>query len=258
VIADVNVRLPGLRAGYWLGWFSIIAVLGGIVLGLKVHHPTALIVLVSAAAVLNTAVMVLPWRRWLDGRRGQAMLDLWSFGLNAFVVMMATIGGRQGNFDLILFLVAPFLATVHRGGRRVFWLAVALVAFALTAGPDASGLTAGEAFLRLSLLTAATLLAVMLAELTSRQEVARAEALARVNLERALLAEAHHRVKNSLQTVADMLLLGRPAGSAGRRFDETSERIRSIAVVHQLLAEEHGSGVEAEAVLAAIMASVGV
>ena len=254
----MNVRLPALRAGYWLGWCSILAVLGGLALGLDVDHAPELLALVLAAAVLNAGVMVLPWRRWLDGGRGQAIIDLWSGGLITFVLLITAIGGGQSDFDLMLFLVAPFLATVHRGSRRVAWLALAGAAFLATAGLTDPGLSAADAFLRLALLVAATLLAVMLAEMTSRQEAARAEATARANLERALLAEAHHRVKNSLQTVADMLLLGRPEGHAGRRFDETSERIRAIAAVHRLLAEEHGRGVEAKAVLAAIMAATGV
>ena len=57
----------------------------------------------------------------------------------------------------------------------------------------------------------------------------------RAELERALATEANHRIKNNLQTVADLLLLGRPEGGEGRAFDDTAARIRSIATVHRLL-----------------------
>ncbi|HEY4413739.1 MAG TPA: sensor histidine kinase, partial [Gaiellaceae bacterium] len=60
---------------------------------------------------------------------------------------------------------------------------------------------------------------------------------ARADLERTLAREANHRIKNDLQTAADLLMLGRPGGDAGAAFDETAGRIRSIATVHRLLTE---------------------
>jgi two-component sensor histidine kinase len=52
-----------------------------------------------------------------------------------------------------------------------------------------------------------------------------------------------------LQTVADLLLLGRPTGPSGHPFDETANRIRAIAAVHRLLAERRGTDVSAAALL---------
>ena len=60
--------------------------------------------------------------------------------------------------------------------------------------------------------------------------VAVALVLARtISVERTLAKEANHRIKNDLQTVADLLLLGRPDGAAGR--------VRAIATVHRLVTE---------------------
>ena len=62
----------------------------------------------------------------------------------------------------------------------------------------------------------------------------------RADLERTLAQEANHRIKNDLQTAADLLLLGRPDGGDATAFDETAARIRSIATVHRLLSESTG------------------
>jgi two-component sensor histidine kinase len=112
--------------------------------------------------------------------------------------------------------------------------------------------------LRLLLLTAATTLALALARMVGSEASARARADERAELEHALLAESHHRVKNSLQTVADILLLGRPVGPGAETFDETAERIQSIAAVHRLLAERRGTAVSAPALLAAVAAAAAV
>jgi two-component sensor histidine kinase len=92
--------------------------------------------------------------------------------------------------------------------------------------------------MRAALLAAATMLTLVLGRMIRREATAHASASARAELEHALLAESHHRVKNSLQTVADLLLLGRPTGPASAPFDRTAERIRAIAAVHELLAAE--------------------
>ncbi len=52
-------------------------------------------------------------------------------------------------------------------------------------------------------------------------------------------------MKNSLQHVAELLVLSRPDGVAGAAFDETAGRIRSIAAVHQVL--EAAEGIDAPA-----------
>jgi two-component sensor histidine kinase len=112
--------------------------------------------------------------------------------------------------------------------------------------------------MRVALLAAATLLTIVLGRLTRREAAARAHASASAELEHALLAESHHRIKNSLQTVADLLLLGRPGGTDARAFDDTAERIRAIAAVHDLLGEERGGRIRADALLRTVAAAAAV
>jgi two-component sensor histidine kinase len=256
--ADHEVRLAALRAGWWLGWLSIAAVLAGLALGLPARHRPELVALTAAAAVANAGVMVVPWRGWLTGARGRALLDLWSGGLVGFVVVLVAVAGARANLDLLLFLVVPFLATVHAGVRRTLWLAVALLSYLAVMALAPAGLAAGEVAMRVALLAAATLLTIVLGRLTRREAARRAHASARAELEHALLAESHHRVKNSLQTVSDLLLLGRPAGPSAAAFDDTAERIRAIAAVHDLLGEERGGRVRADALVTAVAAAASV
>jgi two-component sensor histidine kinase len=200
--------------------------------------------------------MAVPWRRWLAARRGQLLLDLWTAALIGFVLLLVLLAGARANLDLLLFLILPFIATVQAGKRRGLWLGAAAITFAaaMTLAPDR--LDAAAVALRAALLVAATVLAARLARVIRREAGARAEATARAELEHALLAEAHHRVKNSLQTVADLLLLARPQGSDARAYDETAARIRSIAAVHRLLAEQGGAAVGADAVVRAVAAAL--
>jgi two-component sensor histidine kinase len=256
--AEREVRLAALRAGWWLGWLSIAAVLAGLALGLPAHHRLALVALTGAAVVAHAGVMVIPWRGWLTAARGRALLDLWSGGLIAFVVVLVAVGGARANLDLLLFLVVPFLATVHDGTRRSLWLTVALAAYLTVMALASAPLAAGEVAMRVALLAAATLLTIVLGRLTRREAARHARASARAELEHALLAESHHRVKNSLQTVADLLLLGRPAGPDAAAFDDTAERIRAIAAVHDLLGDERGGRIRADALLSAVAATAAV
>jgi two-component sensor histidine kinase len=256
--AEREVRLAALRAGWWLGWLSIAAVLAGLALDLPARHRPALIALTIAAAAAHAGVMLIPWQGWLTAARGRALLDLWSGGLIAFVVTLVAVAGARANLDLLLFLVVPFLATVHSGTRRGLWLATALLAYVTVMALAPAALTAGEVTMRIALLSAATLLTVVLGRLTRREAAARAHASAAAQLEHALLAESHHRVKNSLQTVADLLLLGRPTGPGAVAFDDTAERIRAIAAVHDLLGAERGGRIRAGALVNSIAAAASV
>jgi two-component sensor histidine kinase len=181
--------------------------------------------------------MTLPWRDWLAARRGQILLDLWSAGLLGFVALLVVAG--NSSFSLLLFLVAPFIAVVQTGRRRVLWLAAtaATCAVSTTLAP----LPTGETAMRVVLVAAIVGLALVLTRAIRREAAAQARAAARAEVARTLAAEASHRIKNDLQTVADLLLLGRPVGTAGTAFDETADRIRSIATVHRLLSEADGA-----------------
>jgi two-component sensor histidine kinase len=256
--AEHDVRLAALRAGWWLGWLSIAAVLAGLTLGLPARHRPALIALTAAAAVAHVGVMVVPWRGLLTAGRGRALLDIWSGALIAFVVVLVAVAGARANLDLLLFLVVPFLATVHAGVRRSLWLAAALLSYLAVMALAPAGLAVGEVAMRVALLAAATLLTTVLGRLTRREATRRAHASARAELEHALLAESHHRVKNSLQTVADLLLLGRPTGPDAGAFDDTAQRIRAIAAVHDLLGEERGGRIGAHPLLSTVAAAAAV
>ena len=254
--AELEFRCAAMRAGIWLGWLSIVAVLAALALGLGAPHRAHLFALTGLAAAAHAVAMAVPWRRWLAAGRGQLLLDLWTAGLIGFVLLLVLLAGARANFDLLLFLILPFIATVQAGWRRGLWLTTAALAFAAAMTLAVDRLDAAAIAMRAALLAAAVALALTLARATRREASARAEATARAELEHALLAEAHHRVKNSLQTVADLLLLARPAGGEGRPFDDTATRIRSIAAVHRLLAEEGGATVGADAIVRVVAAAL--
>jgi two-component sensor histidine kinase len=196
---------------------------------------------------------LLPWSRLLVS--GDLIrLDLWAGGLLIFVAALIVVGGAQARFDLLLFLVLPFIALTHEGARLAAWLSAAAVVFAgaMTFAP--APLSAAEVALAALLLSASVLLALALARATRANAAAAARAAAQAELEQALLAESHHRIKNSLQTVADLLLLGRPGdGEGAEAFDATAARIRSIAAVHHLLAGERGGTVASDQLLRTVV-----
>lgn len=238
-----------MRAGLVLGWLSVTAVLAALALGVHVEREEAVLALTAAAAAAHSAIAAVPWRRWLPARRGRVLLDLWSVGLLGYVTLLVIAAGAHTGLDLLLFLVVPFLALAHHGRRRALFLAGAALAYlaAMALAPDPLAL--GAVALRGVLLCAVAVLALILDRAVRREAAARAQAAARAELEHALLAESHHRVKNSLQTVADLLLLSRPGNGDGDGFDRTAERIRAIAAVHHLLADRRGRAVTAAELL---------
>ena len=230
---EIGFRYAAVQVGYWLGWASIAVVLGGLALDVGIRHRTLLIGATLAAAAGNSAAMVIPWRDWLGTRRGRLLLDLWCGGLIAFVATLVAGGGS--NFALLLFLAVPFIAVVQVGWRRGFWLAVSVATCAVAAA--LLPLSAGATAMRLGLVGVAVAVALILTRTIRRESAAHRDASERAELERTLAREANHRIKNDLQTAADLLLLARPDGADGAPFDETASRIRSIATVHRLLTE---------------------
>ena len=229
----LGFRFAAVQVGYWLGWASIVAVLAGLAFDVSAGHRWLLVGSTLAAAAGNTVAMVIPWRDWLGTRRGRVLLDLWCAGLIAYVALLVVAGGS--NFSLLLFLAVPFIAVVQIGWRRGFWLAVVTGTCAVVAA--LIPLSAGATAMRLALVGAAAAVALVLVRTIRREAAAHTRAAARAEFERTLAQEASHRIKNDLQTVADLLLLGRPDGADGTAFDETASRIRSIALVHRLLTE---------------------
>lgn len=255
---DADALLEGVGAARLLGWASIVAVLCGVAAGLDVRNAPAIVVLTVAGAVGHAAFSSLPWERLLAGPRGRLLLDLWSGGLLVAVCGLVLVAGARSRLDLLLFPVLPFLAITHDGPWLWRWLASATAAYVATMGLAPDRLDLAEALLHLVLLAAATALGLRLARAVRRQASARREAIARAELEGAMLAEAHHRVKNSLQVVADLLLLGRPEAASdgvGEAFDHATARIRAIAAVHDALADRSGGRVEAGELLRRVAAA---
>jgi two-component sensor histidine kinase len=230
---ELGFRSAAIRVGSWLGWASIVVVLAGLALDGAVRHRWLLVGLTLGAVAANTGAVVVPWQEWLADRRGRLLLDLWCGGLIAFVALLVVNAGP--NFALLLFLAVPFIAVVQTGWRRGFWLTASATTCTVTAA--LVPLSAGATAMRLALVAAAVGVALLLARTIRREASAHKRAAARAELERTLAKEANHRIKNDLQTVADLLLLGRPVGRDGTAFDDTAARIRSIATVHRLLTE---------------------
>jgi two-component sensor histidine kinase len=249
---ELDFRVAALRVGFWLGWASILAVLGGLTLDLNARNRWLLAGATLAAAVGNGIAGVIPWRDWLFTRRGRILLDVWCGGLIVFVAVLVAAGGS--SFTLLLFLSVPFIAVVQSGRRRVICLALSAGACAVAAAlvPLAPGATA----MRLALVGSVAAIALVLARSLQREAAARSTASQEAELARAFAREASHRIKNDLQTAADLLLLDRPPGTEeGSALDESAARIRAIASVHRLLTEREDV-VDAAALLRSVTGSV--
>ena len=229
---DAELRSQTLELGPWVGWLSIAAVVCGLALGMGAEHRLLLLTLATLAALANGVGGLIPWRDWLELRRGRLLVDLWSGTLIAFVASLVVAGGP--SFALLLFVTIPFIAVVQSGWRRCFWLGAA--AGACTTAAVVVHLPAAATVMRLGLVAVAVFAALAF----------RRRAAARAELERALAREADHRLKNGLQTAADLLLLGRADGGAA-----AAARLRSVATVHRLLSES-GAELDARSLLNAI------
>lgn len=246
---ELGVRSAALEVGYWVGWASIVVVLAELAFGGGGRHRWLLVGATLAAAAGNTLAMVIPWRDWLASRRGRLLLDIWCGGLIAFVALLVAGGGS--NFTLLLFLAVPFIAVVQVGWRRGVWLALSAGTCAVAAA--LIPLSAGATAMRLALVAAAVVVALLLVRTIRREADAHQRAARQAELEQTLAREANHRIKNDLQTAADLLLLARPDGAGGASFDETAARIGSIATVHRLLTES-GDDVDGGSLLRSITA----
>jgi two-component sensor histidine kinase len=250
----LEFRAAVVRVGLWLGWVALAGLLANLLIDPGATDRSVALLLVSGGIAALAAATFVPWRDWLASRRGRVLLDLWSAGLIAFVALLVVSGGPA--YALLLFLASPFIAVVHAGWRRPLWLTVNAGVCVLAAA--VVPLPAGPTAFRLALVAAAVAAVLLITRALRREIAARTEASARAELERALLSEANHRIKNSLQVVSDLLLLSRPRGSDGLAFDEAAARVQSVAVVHRLLTESGGAAVDAAALLASIAAALDV
>jgi two-component sensor histidine kinase len=250
-VGDLEFRAATVRLGCLLGWIAIAVAFVGVLSGAAPQRQGLLVALTAAAAAANAGWMRLPWRDWLSHRRGQLLLDLWSAGLLAYLGALVILGGA--SFAVLFFLGAPFVVVVQRGGRRVAWLlatgGTCVVVSIVARVPLAMGA------MRFGLVMGIVGAVLTLERAVRREAAARAEASARAEVERARFIDADHRVKNSLQTVADLLILERPNGQSAEVFEQSASRVRSIAAVHRLLSETGEATIRADELLELIVAS---
>jgi two-component sensor histidine kinase len=143
---------------------------------------------------------------------------------------------RRGfSLEEILQALALFrlvvLGEIQRMLRRRLWLAfpwdVMRAADRITEAIDLEMLAIGQAYLE------------------EREEVIRRRERELVTSNeqlRTLLREMHHRIKNNLQTLADLLYLEErqtPSPEAARGLRDSLARVKSIATVHRLLSLDH-------------------
>lgn len=72
----------------------------------------------------------------------------------------------------------------------------------------------------------------------------------------AAIREVHHRVKNNLQTISSLLRLHSrrlPQGEARQALEESERRVRSIALVHEILSRDATDGVDFNDILPSLV-----
>jgi two-component sensor histidine kinase len=252
-----------VRMALALGWVSALVVAAGTVLphlhhGHMFHGP--ILALAVAAAVGNSVLALVPWGRWLGTRRAAGALTVWAGAVVAVVTGLVYAGGGwTSDFYLLYFLVIPFVAATEPLRRQVvlYFLVIAGYLWAMSAVPGRP--PAGLVVVRLTVLASACAVGTFLARAVHRTTAARARAEGAARLERLLATEAHHRIKNNLQLVADLLVLeaDRPHTDPAAVVDETLSRIQSVAAVHQSLAQRSAGRVAVQPVLKQIAALVG-
>src|SRR4051812_21626015 len=146
----------------------------------------------------------------------------------------------DAQLALLAFLSLPLLALASAGRRRAVWCTLAVAGCAASALAASAPL--GATAMRLPLVLADVCVVLALAQ--AFQQAAR-----EAELRRRLSAEAHHRVKNSLQGVADLLYLARAGQDEEAGLERAAARIRSIAAVHELLGRDGGESVAVDELL---------
>jgi two-component sensor histidine kinase len=252
-----------VRMALVLGWVSALVVAAGTALphlhhGHMFHGP--ILAIAVAAAAGNSVLALVPWRRWLGTRRAAGALTVWAAAVVAVVTGLVYAGGGwTSDFYLLYFLVIPFVAATEPLRRQVALYVFVLSGYlaAISAVPGRA--PAGVVLVRLTVLVSACAVGTFLARAVHRTTADQARAEAAARLERLLATEAHHRIKNNLQLVADLLVLeaDRPGRDAAALVDETLSRIQSVAAVHQSLAQRPAGRVALGPVLDRIAGLVG-
>ncbi len=232
-----------VRLAIVLGWASVAVVVAG---SLLPHSPLriaasqqAVWILAGAAAVANGLLALLPWDRLVGHAPGEAVLTVWGTALVLLVAMLVLLeGGWTSDSYLLYFLVLPFIATTENRRRQLALYALALAGYVLAVSLAGDAPPGGVLVVRLGVLAGACGVATVLADIVTDTAVSRARAEHAARMERVLADEAHHRIKNNLQLVGDLLMMeaGKGSSDVGAVVDETLSRIQSVAAVHQSLA----------------------
>ncbi|MPZ88217.1 MAG: hypothetical protein GEU81_09110 [Nitriliruptorales bacterium] len=233
------IRLRVVRVAIALGWISVGVVVAGSLLPPDEPAQPAIWILVAAAAVANLVLARLPWPRLVPHPIGEAILTTWAAALVLLVATMTYVGGGwTSEFWLLYFLVIPFIAITEPRGHQTALGALVLLAYLVAVLLAPATVPPGGLAVRLGVLAGASILAAVIAQILIDNALSRAQAEAEARIERVLADEAHHRIKNNLQLVADLLTL--EADKAGSELqvvvDTTVSRIQSVAAVHQSLA----------------------
>jgi two-component sensor histidine kinase len=244
-----------VRMALVLGWVSALVVAAGTALphlhhGHMFHGP--ILAIAVAAAAGNSVLALVPWSRWLGTRRAAGALTVWASAVVAVVTGLVYAGGGwTSDFYLLYFLVIPFVAATEPLRRQVVLYLLVLFGYLAAISAIPGRPPAGVVVVRLTVLGSACAVGTFLARAVHRTTAARARAEEAARLERLLATEAHHRIKNNLQLVADLLVLeaDRPHRDATALVDETLSRIQSVAAVHQSLAQRTAGRVALRPVL---------
>jgi two-component sensor histidine kinase len=256
-------HLEMVRVALALGWVSAAVVAAGAGLphldhGHMVHGP--IFAMAVAAAVANGVLALLPWRRWVGTPRASRLLTAWAAGV---VVMVAGLvyagGGWASDYYLLYFLVIPFVAVTEPVTRQIALYATVLIGYLLAVLAVPGGVLAGVVVVRLAVLGAACAVGAFLAHALHRTTVGRVRAEEAARMERLLATEAHHRIKNNLQLVADLLILEADRANADPSVivEETLSRVQSVAAVHHSLAQRAAGRVALRPVVEQIAGLVG-
>jgi two-component sensor histidine kinase len=238
---EVEIRRRIIRVAAAIGFASVAAVVSATALP-HLHHQrmqyAAAYGLAALGAVANVVFAVLGLR-WADRRTGDALLLVWALGLVVWVAALVYVGGgAMADYHLLFFPVLVFVAATQPARLQVLLVGLALVVYVAVVWAVPVWRYPGNVLLRLGSLAATAALAGHLAGIVREEIGRRARLQMEAELERATTVEAHHRIKNELQLVAELLSLeaAKPGAELADVVTETVGRIQSVAAAHSSLA----------------------
>lgn len=233
------IRLRVVQLAIALGWISVGVVVAGSLLPPAAEPQPEIWAMVAAAAVANLVLARLPWPRLVSRPIGEVILTCWAAALVLLVATLTFVGGGWvSEFWLLYFLVIPFIAITEPRGQQAALGGLVLLLYLVVVLLAPAPVPAGGLAVRLGVLAGSYVLAGVIAQILIDNALSRAQAESEARMERVLADEAHHRIKNNLQLVADLLTLeaGKRGSELGLVVDTTVSRIQSVAAVHQSLA----------------------